>query len=252
MKNRFVAALLFLALLVVPHTSHAQSVSTGKAKFSFAPLYMRNTSAASVAREVDWTKGAPGAPAPGFVDSVTFSVGAATATDRDTTVAISTASLPMPPHSTTTAGGTTSLIDTTFASRMPWIAIRVRQDTTRYSFSGTSTMDSFYVAAQVSYDGVTWLNVNGTPTVTFETTNGAAGADGTVPVLAGPYGEISAGADAATATFDCLTNLITRVSNSGWIINRSLCMANAMVRFLVNMDGSGQYVVELGSWKDYD
>lgn len=238
--TRVLFAILTLFALSVPLTAEA-----GR-KFVWKPLNMRNTSAASVAAQSNWAYGTFGTVT-AFADSNVFRVGAATATDRDTSMAYHTSSFLLPPHlETGGGGGTTVVTDSALAQRQPWIALRVQQDTTSFSFSGTSTMDSVFFAAQISYDGINWINVNGTPTVAFETTNGAAGEDGTVPTLIGPYSESNAGQDMATAFLDCVPSL--RPINNGYIINRSICLANAYVRFLINMDGRGQYAPMIGQW----
>lgn len=244
MKNRFVAALLFLALLVVPHTSHSQALPAGAAaKFSWEPLWMRSTSAASVAQVTDWSFGGPGG-VPGFADSVVFRR-SASATNRDTSAAYPSSRFLWPPK---IGGGNASgvaLSDTTLHA--PWISVRVKQDTLLYSWSGGTAMDSLFFAVQWSPNGTNWISVNAAPTRAYETTNGGADENGLVPVLIGPYGEPAAGADVATAYLGCVASIAP--VNSSYNINQTLCLCEGWIRFIFVFDGTGQFKPEIGSWK---
>lgn len=233
-----------LSLAILPAIASAQGVAgnAAKSQFTWKPLMMRNTSAASVAQQLNWAQGGGGAQS-GFADSSVFRRGVS-ATGRDTSIAFSVKDLYFPPHLGPN-GSAVAVSDTVMHT--PWVSIRVRQDTTSYSWSGATAMDSIYVAAQWSPNGINWISVNGTPTRAFETTNGTADENGITPVLVGPFGEPAAGADVATVYLGCVPALAP--VNSSYILNQTLCLCEGFVRFIFVLDGTGQFAPEIGSWQ---
>ena len=163
--KRLTAVLLALASFVLVGSSYGQGLS-GRSLFqsriSWQRLNFRNTSASATARNPNWA--APYLRA-GFTDSVVFRKGAAGLTTYDTTAAYPIKEFAFAPaaFASQATGGDTLAV--------PWLILRLSQDTT--SFVSTlgavpTAMDSFRVAAQVSADGVTWFNANGTPTRAFD------------------------------------------------------------------------------------
>lgn len=240
---RLTASLLTAAVMLSALPAHAQSTS-GTARdggFSWNPLLMRNTSAAASAQQLNWTtKGSCQSCAPsGFVDSTVFRRGATTATLYDTTRAIRLQDVPWAPNF-----GNVPMAALTDSSALPWLFMRVRQDTTAYSFAGSSTLDSVRVAAEVSLDGITWFSCQGTNTQRFDVIYMTSGQDGLQsPTLIGV--EASPGEDMAQFVFKCHPS--TTVDNTR-ITNRSLCMYNGYVRFIIGMDATGQFAVDIGTW----
>jgi hypothetical protein len=57
--------------------------------------------------------------------------------------------------------------------------------------------------------------------------------------------EASPGEDMAQFVFKCHPS--TTVDNTR-ITNRSLCMYNGFVRFIIGMDATGQFKTEIGTW----
>jgi len=213
-------------------------------RWGYSPIVFRNTSAASVARDANWARGTPGTSPTGFVDSTVFR--ATGVGPVDTTCAYRTGGYPFPFD----AGrkGATALVDT---STSAWIGIRVLQDSTSYSWSGVVGVDSIQVAAQVSYDGVTWYNVTGTPTRAYDATAPIpVSSEGTTPIAL-LAAEPSVGAEFATVYLGCDPH--TSLLGGAYIINRTLCMADMLVRFLIGpQGGGGQFRAEIGSWHKQD
>lgn len=267
--TRRIASFLAVLSLLVPLTAGAQATqpqaSSPEARFKWEPMQFRNISASAVAQELNWAKGG-GLLASGFADSLVFRRGATTRTLVDTSAAYPIDKFGMPPTFNARGGAYGSraakfnggavtaqfgqvdsvIVDTTDAAT--WVAFRIRQDSLSVSFSGTSTLDSALIAAQVSYDGgINWLSVSGTPTRAFYATTIASAEDGLQPpVLAAA--EISPGADVVPFAIQCQPSVYQ--AGGAVIINRTLCaQSGALVRFLVDVaDGSGQFRVDLGYW----
>lgn len=248
------------ALLALPAMAFAQRVSPAS-QWDWHDLEIRTTTAAaSVPAEDSWIKDS----SPAFADSLVFRKGPATRTLVDTTVAFRTNRFWYPPTYGSRGaqgggraqalsgmqalpGGTdSSIVDTT--DKSPWIAIRVRQDTTSYSFTGSSgDLDSMFVGAQISYDGINWLSVSGSPTRAFiANPTGVSGTDGlAIPCVVGI--EPSVGADVSTVVFEAQPS-IHKMGNA-FIINRTLCAAGAWVRFIIGInDATGQWRAEIAHW----
>lgn len=200
-------------------------------------LTMRNTSAASVARNPLWTARENSS---GFADSTVFRRGATTATAYDTTIGYDTSDFPLPPHigPASAAPGDTSGL---------WLILRVSQDsvaTGPYVFTGTSGLDSVRIAAEYSYDGTNWFSCSGTPTRRFDVVYMTSGQDGLQNVtLIGV--ENSPGEDAALVSLCAVPSL---VSSNSFTINRTLAFAGTYVRFIIGEDASGQFKVEALTW----
>jgi hypothetical protein len=233
---------------------------------TWSRLVMRNTTAASAVVLPLWTSTLND---PGYADSTVFRRGATTRTLMDTTIAYHVDAWNLPPtfayrgasygaRAAKFNGGAVTaqfgqvdsvVVDTT--DNTPWILVRVRQDSSYatghpYAFTGTTAVDSILVAAQYSYDGINWLSVSGTPTRAFIATTVATAEDGLQPPVLTAL-EVSPGADAAEVALQCQPEL--RVAGAALIINRTLCIAGAWVRFLIGVtDGSGQFCAELGEW----
>ena len=236
--------LLLLPLLALATPAHAQR-ATGIPQygvFQWDRLYVRNTAAATVAHNPNWATTNAGCitcSPTGFADSSVFRRGATTLTAYDTTRAIRLQDVQWSPNF-----GATPSNALTDSSSLPWLFLRLGQDTTSYSFSGTSALDSARIAVEVSQDGITWHSCQGTPTQIFDVNFMTAGQDGLQsPSLIGV--EQSPGEDMVQFVFKCHPS--TAVSNSR-IANRSLCMYNGWARFIIGMDGSGQFKVDAGTW----
>lgn len=268
---RRIAAFLAVLSLAIPLTASAQ-MHTER-------LYMRSTTAASsVVANLNWAAGTPGNPTnAAFSDSVTFAhaTGSA-ATNIDTTAAYHVSRWPfsdtqrfrgggfmMRAQKTSgnagpaTEGGVTDSVVVDTADATPWIVIRVHQDSTAYgNFSGGTSLDSVYIHAQWSQDGVVWYGLNGTPTRAGGFLNSTS-----------PFGTATEGgivhqsltATEANQAFDevdfplqCQPSIITQSSNL--IINRTACMLpeRYWIRFLVTVenDGYGQYGIDVDYWGD--
>lgn len=212
--------------------------------FDWQTVYMRNTAAPTgvTARDPNWTTrgSCQGCSPTGFADSTVFRRGATTATVYDTSRAISFSTLPWAPNFGNVAMNAAAT-DTTY---MPQFYLRVLQDTTSLAFSGSSALDSVRVAVEVSYDGINWFSNQGTNTQRFDTVYMTSGQDGLQsPTLIGV--EASAGEDMTQFVFKCHPQLTT---DNARITNRSLCLYNGWARFVVGMDASGQFKLELGTW----
>lgn len=257
-------ALLFALPLAIPAPVHALNSGSGEVQWDWHPLYMRHTKAptGSVVQENNWAKGGKGQTPIGFADSLVFRRGLP-ATRCDTTVAYRTTDFWLPPtHAFPAAsarrgsagqtgvggiapGSTDSMVVDSIRS-MPWLAIRVVQDTLSYSYSSTTAFDSIYVAAQISYDGANWTSVSGTPTRAFSSVLITSGEDGLQPPALAAT-ENAPGTDAAQLAIQCIPEVY--VVGNAFIINRTLCMAGAYVRFLiVPADGVGQFKPEIAYW----
>ena len=232
--------LWLLMLVAVPALTQAQALSGSSSKFVYGLAAMRNTSAASVAVETNWAEGGAFQPATGFVDSSVFRRGGTSQTAYDTTAAYHISQFPFPPD-VQYQGGIGDTAD------VAWLKIRVEQDTISYAFVGTSTMYSIKVGAEISSDGNNWIGVDGTNTRAFSAVYFTSGQDGTqAPALLA--GEPNAAADAAEVLLFCVPGL-ELVSSLTPILMRTLCQAgDVWVRFLIGMDGSGQYRVKIGQW----
>ena len=239
-----VALLLLLSILAFAPPAMAQLASgmprsTG---LDWTRLYMRNTAATSTARDPNWTtRGSCQTCSPsGFADSSVFRRGATTRTVYDTTRALDLRTVPWAPNFGNVAMN--ALTDSTY---LPWLYMRVLQDTTSVTFSGASSLDSVFVGAEVSLNGIDWFTCQGTPTqrfaINFFTSSPADGAQ--APALIGQ--EASPGEDMAQFVFKC--HPFTTVDNIR-ITNRSLCFWNGYVRFIIGMAASGQFGVDVGTW----
>ena len=234
--------LLLVLLTTVPALAQHTSGTPRDGELVWNTLYMRNTSAASVARDPNWTtKGSCQTCAPsGFADSSVYRRGATTRTLYDTTRAVRLPDVPWAPNFGNVAMNAAAT-DTTY---LPSFYLRVKQDTTSYSFSGTSGLDSVRVAAEVTYDGINWFSCQGTPTQRFDTVFMTSGQDGLQsPTIIGV--EASPGEDMAQFVFKCHPS--TCVDNVR-IVNRSLCLYNGWTRFIIGGAASGQFTVEMGTW----
>lgn len=235
--KRFVFPLLALFMLV-PALALCQQIAGMDAKLAWHTFEMRSTSAASVTQDKNWAKYA-GA----FTDSGVFRRGTGL-TVYDTTKAYHVSTWKFPPTLASRPG--LALSDTTMVA--PWMVIRVRQDTTQYSWSGAVVMDSVYFGAQVSYDGgINWNSLSTATTKNFGAAFFTAGEDGLAPVAL-IMAEPSPGADAAMVSLGCVPSLFSANNTSAWVLNTTLCMCNALVRFIFAVDGTGQFVAEYASW----
>jgi hypothetical protein len=242
------AALTFGALPApAQELTGANNVGSGS-YLKWSPLYMRNTTAAAlIARNPNWAVGIPGNPGSvAYTDSVVFRRGATTATVYDTSAAYPISSWPFPPNFGTTLSN--ALVDT---SSVPWIVVRVRQDSTTFgsSTTPTSSLDSVRVAVEYSYDGISWNSCAGTPTYRFDVVFLTSGQDGVQnPTLIG--------VEAATAVEDAAAVILkchpSQAGASGTVIvNRTLCMQGGFARFIIGGDYTGQYAVEVASWQNH-
>jgi len=236
-----VLTLLALSIPLAAQSQEAAATGTRTMSLKWAPLYMRNTAAASTAREPNWAKGYPGSSPSGFADSIVFRRGVTTATVYDTSAAYRIEGFGFPPNIGTSAQN--AVID---SASTPWIVIKVKQDSTSFSFTGATGMDSVRVGAEVSQDGINWQSCPGTPTHRFDVVYFTSGADGLQnPSLIGV--ERSPGEDMAIIPFRCHPPL---ASSNATIVNRGLCMESGWVRFIIGLDSSGQYAPEIASWND--
>lgn len=245
MKRTALFALLAglgLASLSPPTPALAQDVSAQEenARLSFSAIVMRSTNASLVARNPFWPAKTNSV---GFLDSTVFRR-AASLTAYDTSAAYLTADFPFPPN----FGPTVANVSTTDTSSVPWFMIRVKQDTTsaQWATSGmtSASLDSFRVAVEHSYDGVTWFSCPGTPTRRFDTVYMTSGQDGLQsPTLIGVEG--SPGEDAGLIQFSCVPSTAT---TNAFIVNRSLCLTGEWVRFIFGGDVNGQFAPEIGTW----
>lgn len=240
----FTAALLvlFAAAALAPHPASAQVLaSQGNTELKWERLEFRNTSAASTAQNLNWAA----ASATGFADSTVFRRGATTRTLCDTTKAYRVERWALPPSLPYRTAAAFDSLDTT-----PWLVIRVRQDSSATSspvFSGTTGIDSIFVAAEYSLDGVQWFAVSGSPTRAFLAVTIASGQDGTQPPAI-TTAEQSPGADNARVVLGCVPGLD---AGGAYILNKTLCTCGGWVRFLVGvLDGSGQFVAEAATWQE--
>ena len=240
---RFIPFLSLLAIFLFDGSTALGQTASGVApepKWEFRPLWMRNTSAASVVREANWAKGGKGGSVVGFADSIYFRRGATTATAYDTSATYRLADFSFAP----VLGNTPSNAAATDTTNIPWIIIRVQQDTLQGAFSGTSGLDTIRIAAEVSYDGVNWFSTSGTPTRLFDTVYMTSGQDGRQSVtLIGV--EATPGEDAALVSLTCHPGETTGGTR---IINRGLCFTETYVRFIIGMDASGQFTALVGAW----
>lgn len=237
-------ALAVLAFYSPPASAQDLSGSPRPYRLEFETVYMRNTTAASaVARNPFWTAPISLNGANGFTDSLVFRRGATTRTVYDTTVAFPTAKFNYPPNLGRTA--TSAVLDST---DNPWLVLRVSQDTTSYSFAGTSggAADSIRFAAEYSYDGINWFSCTGTPTVRFDVVFMTSGQDGLQsPTIFGV--EASPGEDAVTVVLRAHPGAL---AGNAFIVNRTLPYAGKWCRFIVGGAYSGQYKFEIASWQE--
>ena len=165
--KRFLAVFLTalcLAISIHPTPVFAQAAVgvPSTASFEWQPLWMRNTSALSIARQANWAIGSPGGyQTPGFADSTVWRK-VSGQTVYDTTAAYDLRRIPYNPQF-----GNTTQNALTDSSAVPFIGLFFKQDTLAYSFTGTSTGDSLYIGAEVSSDGINWQSVVGTQTLAF-------------------------------------------------------------------------------------
>jgi len=240
--KRFAAFLVVLAVLL-PLQSHAQGLSQSydwKTIMTWRPMWMRGTSASTVAQNRVWSAGGfTGGQTQGFVDSIAFrKIGTLTA--YDTSAAFPREHFHYPPQIGAAMGA--AVQDSIF----PWIVVRVRQDTLSYSWTGATGLDSVRVAIEYSYDGVDWFSCSGTNTYRHDTVFLTTGADGLQsPTLIGVEG--TPGEDAVVIPFQCR---LSQFKANSFITNVSACVAGNFLRFIVGGDGIGQFKAEYASWKE--
>lgn len=127
---------------------------------------------------------------------------------------------------------------------VPWLLLTVTQDDQAYAWSGATTLDSIYVAAEVSLDGNAWTIVDGDPTKFYipAATSPIDGAEALVGI------EQNAGADFSSVLLSCepgVTSMADRL-----IINRNLCVQPGFVRFIISKGaGTGQFKL-LATWQE--
>jgi hypothetical protein len=246
--KRFAVLTLALLALTLPYAAQAQVAERQNwgSFLSFKPVYMRNTNAptGSVARNPYWNASSyVGGTTTGFADSAFFRRGAATATLYDTTGVVATASIPLPPIYGPGFGA--ALNDST----LPWFILRVSQDSTAYGgvAAASSSLDSVRVAVEWSVNGIDWNAMAGTPTYRFDTVYLTSGADGTQnPTLVGV--ELLNSYDTVDIPFKCR---MSTVNGAGLIVNTQACEV-PLIRFIVGMDATGQFKVEMGTWANLD
>lgn len=247
--------LLAFALVTCAAPVFAQALSgtnnpDGAWHLEWKVMYMRNTNAptGTVVRNPNWAAFAPGLTGIGYLDSTVFRRAATTRTVYDTSAAYRTDEFPLPPGFGSTLGN--AVVDT---SSIPWIALKVHQDSLSYAtvVNGTVTppvmttaLDSIRVAAEYSYDGINWFSCTGTNTRRFDTVFMTSGADGLQsPTIFGV--EASPGEDAAYITLSCHPS---QFSSNAFILNRTLCMVGGYVRFIFGGAAIGQFAVDVGTW----
>jgi hypothetical protein len=234
-----VAAIASAAVFVSSAPMAQDLAGQREAMLSPERLIMRNTTAASaVARNANW---ASPQGASGFTDSSVFRRGATTRTVYDTTIAYAVLHFALPPH--VGNGQVASLADTV----LPWIVLKVGQDTTAYSFAGTSggVTDTIRVAIESSEDGVNWFSFAGTPTYRFDTVFLTSGQDGLQsPTLYGV--EISPGQDFVTIPIKCA---LAQWDGVVRVMNKTACCSGVFLRFVIGGAYSGQYKVEAYHWQ---
>jgi hypothetical protein len=251
--RRIAALLAVFLILAPPAVSHAQRVATATDNhFGWIPLAMRNTSAASVARNANWAAGQGGigvsSTVVGFADSTVLRRAVTTLTVYDTSQAVAVNWLPFAPQ-LLYKGGSTALADT--AQVLPWIGIRVAQDTLSYGYTSNSALDSISVGTQWSLDGINWNAVAGTPTIQPAAAYFTSGEDGVAP-LGMKAGELTSPAsDVCQLYIVCNMNEVTQqvtASATLPIMNKTLCEVPGYIRFIIGMDGTGQFAVSIGRW----
>lgn len=242
MKRLFVALLAFagIAFSGLASAQEISGTSLFQTRIVWQRLDFRNTSAATTARVANWA--APKNTI-GFADSNVYRKGTAGLTTYDTTMAYPVQSFAIPngAFAQQVTGADTLIV--------PWLIIRMRQDTTsNVATLGAvpTALDSFRVGAQVSMDGVNWVNANGTPTRAFDSVYFTSSEDGTQLVdLAAA--EPVLGADFAQVTLGCTPSTV--VAGGSPIINKTLCLCGMYVRFIFGNDGVGQFAVDAGTFE---
>lgn len=237
MKRLFVS---LLALAGIGFAGLASADSDILKPMVFTVLKMRNTAASTVARDPNWAT--VGQSPTGFADSSVFRR-AGTRTSYDTSAAFFAQDYPLPPN---LASLTTAFSDTL----LPWIMIRVEQDSVRASvdpllFSGTTSLDSIRVAIEHSPDGGrTWFTCSGTPTYRFDTVFMTSGQDGTQsPTLIGV--ESIGPEDSATIPIQAL-----RPTTNAYIVNKNVPYIGEPLRIIVGAGAAtGQLKLEIGHWQ---
>ncbi|MGQ0721015.1 MAG: hypothetical protein ACT4PE_05505 [Candidatus Eiseniibacteriota bacterium] len=221
-RNTWFTALLTAAVLLA-----AVFAATASADIKSEDLFFRTTNANAATSALPWTLPQGHSY---FSDSSVFRQ-IATATNEDTTMAypISRFIKKWPNIPVTAAAAVDSMAQ-------PWMILTVASSTSDYSWSGTNALDSIYISAQVSIDGSTWTNVDGTPTREFFAAT-ASPIDGN-PCLTAI--EQNAGANFATVTLGCAPKLQSKADRL--VINQNLCAQPGWVRFLVSTGaGTGQF-----------
>jgi len=268
--RRLKALLLSLFTLAAVAVPAIAQIAPGQdpVKWRWEGANFRHSNAgSSVAAQANWA--APGGRwGSAFLDSTVFRVGTWAATTWDTTVAYKITDYQFQPGvawrqaQLRIARGSfetsvqqsipyrDSIIsatpDTTATAR--WVTLRVEQDTTSNSFTGSTSWDSLLVAAQWSPDGINWNAVSGTPTRAFYSNpSGVAGGDGlALPAIA----EAEVNATTETAEVDLECHPLVYGGNATYILNRTLCIAGGFVRWIVGVPGgTGQFKMLVGSWQ---
>jgi hypothetical protein len=270
MFKRLASLCLTVAVLVTAFYSppaSAQQTASPSVKFVWDRIPMRTTVGASAFASIPW--GTPQRATAGFyADSSVWRKAATTRTLVDTSAALDISDFALPPTFpsrssgymaramkfnggavTAQFGGVDSVVVDSL-DHTAWVKVRIQQDSTAFSFTGTSGGDSAFVGAQVSWDdGVNWETVSGTPTRAFiATPTGLSGEDGiSVPSLAAT--ETSPGLDRWEFDLECQPNL-RQLSGTAFIINRTLCCATGgLIRFIFGLnDASGQFKADVGHW----
>jgi len=211
----------------------------GHYSFQFSRVRMRNTSAAAVALNPSWATNASNS---GYVDSTVFRRGGVTPTAYDTSTAFTAADYPIPPGVGTSSG----TVDT---SGVPWIVVRVRQDTLAFGFtgvSGSAISDSIRVGIEYSADGILWFPAQGTPTYRFDTVYFTSSGSGGGQMVSLIGTEPAAGAEQWTVPLRCHPGV---GPNEPFNVGRSMCMCGEFMRIIISGRITGQYALEVGSWK---
>jgi hypothetical protein len=216
----------------------AQDLSgTRESRLAYETMIMRSTNAASAVALPAWNV-PQGHSA--FLDSSVFRRGATTRTVYDTSMAYARAHFAFPPI---LAPGLGLAVQD---SVLPWIVVRVGQDTTSYAFAGTSggVTDTIRVAIEWSDDGNNWFRMPGTPTHRFDTVFMTSGQDGLQsPTLFGV--EIAPGQDRVEIPIKCRQSTY---NGADFITNLTSCMAGNYLRFIIGGAYSGQYKLSIASW----